>query len=138
MHSRSSVGLILVGALAFVASITSARADDPSAASQASVQASARIVDGSAALVGAGSELTLAAVQVAGDSVTLVLQGASTSVTVSLLAAAATTNLLAASVGAVVEAVAVRGGHLLIVAGESVAFIASADARQHHHHRSWP
>jgi len=115
-----------------------ARAADPSAASRASVQASAQIVDGSAALVGAGSELTLAAVEIVGESALLVLKGAQGSVTVSLKVSARTARVLAASVGVVVDTVATTAGHLLIVGGESVAFLLNPDASRHRHHRTWP
>ena len=114
------------------------QAADPSAASRASVQASAQIVDGSAALVGAGSELTLAAVEIVGESAHLVLKGAQGSVTVSLRVSADTARVLAASVGVVVETVATTAGHLLIIGGESVAFLLSPEAAAHRHHRNWP
>ncbi len=130
-------GVIAV-ALLCAAGPRTARADQPSAASLASVRASAAVIDGSAALIGAGSELTLAAVDVAGDSVTLVLKGAAGSVSVTLSVAAATVELLASSVGAVVETVAVRAGHLLVISGESIAFVAGSEARRHRHHRPWP
>ncbi len=120
------------------AGASSLHAADPSAASRASVQASARIIDGTAALIGAGSELTLAAVEIVGESAHLVLKGAQGSVTVSLKVSISTARLLAASVGAVVEAVAVTAGHLLIIGGESVAFLLSPEASPHRHHRTWP
>lgn len=113
-------------------------AADPSAASRASVQASAQVIDGSAALVGAGSELTLAAVEIVGESAHLVLKGAQGSVTVSLKVTAATARVLAQSVGVAVETVAVTAGHLLIIGGERVAFLLSPDAAPHRHHRHWP
>ena len=118
--------------------VTTVHATGPSAASRASVHASAQIIDGSVALIGAGGELTLAAIEIVGDSTRLVLKGARGTVTVSLKVSTTTARVLAASVGAAVETVAVTAGHLLIVSGESVAFLLNADAAEHRHHRTWP
>ena len=127
-----------IGAMAMRCVLPTLQAADPSAASRASAQASAQVIDGSAALVGAGSELTLAAVEIVADSAHLVLTGAQGSVTVSLKVTARTARVLAASVGAVIETVATRAGHLLIVGGEAVAFLLSPDASAHRHRRVWP
>lgn len=129
---------ILCRSTILLMAIPAAQAADPSAASRASVQASAQIVDGSAALIGAGSELTLAAVEIAGESAHLVLQGAQGSVTISLKVTAASARALAAAVGVVVETVATTAGHLLIVGGERIAFLLDANAAAHRHHRVWP
>ncbi|MBL0030213.1 MAG: hypothetical protein IPO95_14525 [Rhodanobacteraceae bacterium] len=121
-----------------VLALGAVQAADPSAASRSSVQASAQIIDGSAVLIGAGSELTLAAVELAGESAHLLLKGAHGSVTVSLRVSAATARMLAASVGAVIETVATGAGHVLILGGESIAFLLNPGAAIHRHHRHWP
>lgn len=133
MRNRRWMAVVLA-----IAAGSAAQAADPSAASRASVQASAQIIDGSAALVGAGSELTLAAVEFVGESAHLVLKGAEGSVTLSLRVTADTARVLAAAVGVAVETVATRAGHLLIVAGETVAFLLNPEAARHQHRRHWP
>lgn len=113
-------------------------AADPSAASRVSARASAQVVEGSAALLGAGSELTLAAVEFSGAAATLILRGATGSVTIVVQVSAALARKLAASVGMIVEAAATRAGHLLRLGGESIAFVLAPEAAGIRHRRTWP
>jgi hypothetical protein len=115
-----------------------ARAADPSAASAASASASAQIVDGSVGLIVAGTELTLVSAQRVGQATVLVVRTAGGTVSVAVKLGAEAAAGLGEAVGSTVEAVAVAGGHLLMLGGHSVAFVLSPDGQRHHHRRQWP
>jgi len=120
------------------ASTAPACAADPSAASRASVYASAQIIDGSAVLIGAGSELTLASVEVTGTIATLVLRSAVDGASVSLRVSAQVGRVLAHAIGHGVDVSATSAGHLLMIGGEAIAFVLDPATSRHHHRRAWP
>lgn len=133
MGIKSLLVLCMIGT-----SATPAWAADPSAASRASVHASAQVIDGSAALIGAGSALTLAAVDVVGESAILVLRTAVEGASVSLRVSARVGRALAHAIGRGIEVTATSAGHLLLIGGEAIAFVLDPAASRHHHHRAWP
>ena len=96
---------------------------DMSAASGVIATRSALVIGGSLSTVAASGKVVIASVQVAGESVIIVLAGASEAAraTIRLSAAAAAGASLVA--GAAVSVVLIASGTVLIVAGEAIAYI---------------
>ena len=103
--------------------------------------ASALVADGSAIVVG-GSLLALSAagsvvvksVEVAGDAVVLVLKSASDGAEASLRFTGRAANKAALPVGTGVQVVGRASGHVLIAAGQVIAFLPTAAGRALVHH----
>jgi len=91
--------------------------------SQASLAASGFIVAGSAEMIDASAQLTVLAVQAAGESAVLVLRGASEASTVSVQTSAALVGHASVAVGSIVQVVAESIGHALYVSGTLIAFL---------------
>lgn len=112
---------------------------DMSAASGLVVAGSALVVGGSLSAVAASGAVAIVSVQVVGESVLIVLEGASHAArtTIRLSGQAAASSLLVT--GAAVSMVTIASGTVLIVAGEAIAFVPSEIGRAlvHHsyHHR---
>jgi hypothetical protein len=113
-------------------------AQDPSRASaNASAAASAAVgvvVAGTASALAAGSILTVKAVEKMGDSVVVVLKGASDAGTFSVKVAGNASGAASVAVGTAVSVVAESTGHALVASGKIIAFIPNEVGKSLIHH----
>lgn len=112
-----------------------------SEASRASANSSAglsiatgSVVAGTASLIAASAVLTVKAVEKAGDSVVVVLKGASEATTVSVKVAASAVGTASLAVGSTVKVVAEASGYALYLAGKLIAFIPNEIGKSLMHH----
>lgn len=115
-------------------------AQDPSRASANASAAASRavgvVVAGTASVLAVGSVLTVQAIEKAGESVVLVLKGASDAATVSIRVAADLSGNASVAVGTAVSVVAESTGHLLVASGKIIAFIPNEIGKSLIHHSS--
>ena len=109
--SASAQGLSTRGSLAL------------SNASAASLAGSGLIVTGSIEIIGASAELTVQAVQAAGESTVIVLRSASEAATVSVLTSAQLVGNASVAVGTIVQVMRESIGYALYVGGSLIAFV---------------
>lgn len=135
------VGSLLIGFLGIVVS-SAAVAQDGSArasqslsnASEASLAASGFVVAGSTELIHTSAQLTVMAVQAAGESVVIVLRGTSETVTVSVRTSAKIAYEASVAVGNAVRVVAESVGHALYIGTRLIAFVPNEIGRALIHH----
>ena len=108
-------------------------------ASAASLAASGFVVTGSIELIAASAELTVQAVQAAGESAVIVLRGASEAATVSVLTSAQLAYHVTA--GSLAQVMGEPTGYALYVGGNLVAFVPNHVGRalihQSYHGAGW-
>jgi hypothetical protein len=92
-------------------------------ASAAISAGSGLVVQGSLQMVAGAGQLSVAAIQVVGESTVLVLRGVGTAVEVSVQIASQIARDLSLAVGTVVQVVAEGVGFALVSAGRMIAFI---------------
>jgi hypothetical protein len=92
-------------------------------ASAASLAASGFVVAGSSELIQSSANLTVMALQAAGESVVIVLRGATESVTVSVRTSATIAREASVAVGSAVRVVAESVGFALYVGARLIAFV---------------
>ena len=121
-------GLAAGPALAQNASTASANS------SAALSMATASLVAGSAATLATASQLTVAAMEVVGESVVMVLKDVSKGVEVSVQASAKVAGNASLAVGSVITVTASAAGWSLYQAGRLIAFIPNEVGRSLIHH----
>ena len=94
-----------------------------SAASQASLAASGFVVAGSSELIRGSAQLTVVAVQTVGESVVIVLRGASEAGTVSVRTSETIARAASVAAGTSVRVVAESVGYALYVGAQLIAFV---------------
>lgn len=119
----------IVIALGRSAAFAEDSATPSAAASQASVTASGMIVEGSAEMLHAGSDLVVAAVLPAVEASTVVLRDVATGSTVAVRLAGDVASASALALGTTVSVVVEATGASLVAAGKIVAFIPNAAGR---------
>lgn len=92
-------------------------------ASNASLIGSGFVVAGTSQLIQGGAQLTVTALEAAGESVVVVMRGVSEATTVSVKASANAVGAASVVVGSAVQVVAEATGNSLYVAGKLIAFI---------------
>lgn len=92
-------------------------------ASAASLAASGFVVAGSSQLIVAGAQLTVTAVQSAGEAVVVVMRGASEAATVSVRTSAQVASQASVAVGNSVRVVGESVGHALYIGAHLIAFV---------------
>lgn len=102
---------------------------DMSAASGLIAGGSALVVAGSLSAVAASGGVVIASVQVVGESVIIVLAGASEAARATIKLSAHAVAGVSLVAGAAVSVVMIASGTVLIVAGEAIAFIPTEVAR---------
>lgn len=109
--------------------------------SRASANASAGVSDavgvvvgGTASVLVAGSVLTVQAIEKVGESMVLVLKGASEATTVSVKLAGNISGQASLAVGTAISVVAESTGHALVVSGKVIAFIPNEIGKSLVHH----
>lgn len=134
--ARSFASAVLLAAL-----VGAAPAWAQSDASRASANSSAglsiatgSVVAGTASLIAGSAILSVKAVEKVGDSVVVVLEGASEVATVSVKVAASAAGTASLAVGSAVKVVAEASGHALYLAGKLIAFIPNEIGRSLVHH----
>lgn len=109
--------------------------------SAASLAGSGYIVAGSIEIIAASAELTVQAVQAAGESVVIVLRGASEAATVSVLTSAHLSANASVAAGTLVQVAGESIGYALYVGGNLIAFVPSEVGRalihQSYHGAGW-
>ena len=130
-HARLAVLVVgLVAACAASAQGLSTRGSLAlSNASAASLAGSGFIVTGSIELIAASAELTVQAVQAAGESAVIVLRGASEAATISVLTSAQLVGHASVAVGTIVHAMGESAGYALYVGGRLIAFVPNETGR---------
>jgi hypothetical protein len=134
------IGCLLAGTLALHHPValgqdsTARGSQGLSEASQASLAASGFVVAGSAALIVSGAQLTVTALQTAGESVVIVMRGASEAATVSVRTSAQIAGEASVAVGTVVRVVAESVGYALYVGAKLIAFVPNEIGRALIHH----
>jgi hypothetical protein len=128
MHTRHAIAALIFGTTVVIPfASTTARAQDSFAASvaasQASLAASGLIVEGSAGVIRAGSELIVAGIRPLADASVIVLRDMATGSEVSVRVAGDVVGAMMLVVGQSVFVVAEAAGFSLIAAGKLVAFI---------------
>lgn len=103
-------------------------------ASAASIAASGFVVAGSSELIQTSANLTVSAIEAAGESVVIVMRGASEAVTVSVRTSAVVAREASVAVGSAVRVVAESVGHALYVGAKLVAFVPNEIGRALIHH----
>jgi len=103
-------------------------------ASAASLAASGFVVAGSSELIHASAALTVTALQVAGETVVIVMRGAAESVTVSVRTSATIARDASVAVGSAVRVVAESVGYALYVGARLIAFVPNEIGRSLIHH----
>jgi len=103
-------------------------------ASAASLAASGFVVAGSSELIQTSANLTVTALQVAGETVVIVMRGAAESVTVSVRTSATIARDASVAVGSAVRVVAESVGYALYVGARLIAFVPNEIARSLIHH----
>ena len=96
---------------------------DMSAASGMIAAGSALVVGGSLSAVAASGKVAIASVEVAGESVVIVLAGASQAARATVRLSAASAAGVSLVAGTAVSVVLIASGTVLIVAGEAIAYI---------------
>lgn len=132
---------LMVVFLGFTAAST-ATAQDPSArgqrspsnASEASLAASGFVVAGSAELIATSAQLSILAIQATGETVVIVMRGASEAVTVSVRTSAQLARNASATVGGAVRVVAESVGFALYIGVNLIAFVPNEIGRALIHH----
>lgn len=124
-YVRWAIGILgLVGACAASAQGLSTRGSLAlSNASAASLAGSGLIVAGTIEIIGASAELTVHAVQAAGESTVIVLRGASEAATVSVLTSAQLVGNASVAAGTLVQVMGESIGYALYVGGSLIAFV---------------
>ncbi len=117
------IALALALLLSTSAALAQGFSQAPSNASNASLTGSGFVVAGTSQLIQGGAQLTVAALQAAGESVVVVMRGASEATTVSVKASTNVIGGASVAVGSAVQVVAESAGHSLYVAGKLIAFI---------------
>jgi hypothetical protein len=98
-------------------------------ASGASLVGSAFVVAGALQLIQGSAQLTVTALEAAGESVVVVMRGVSEATSVSVKASAKAVGAASVVVGSVVLVVAEAAGNSLYVAGKLIAFIPNEISR---------
>jgi hypothetical protein len=92
-------------------------------ASNASLIGSGFVVAGTSQLIHGSAQLTVTALEAAGEAVVVVMRGASEATTVSVKASTSVVGAASVAVGSAVQVVAESAGNSLYVAGKLIAFI---------------
>lgn len=133
--ARSAFAIMLVAALSNGSAWAQSEASRASANSSAGMSiATGSIVAGTASLIVGSAVLTVQAVEKAGDSVVVVLKGASEAATVSVKLAASAVGNVSVAVGSTVKVVAEASGYALYLAGKLIAFIPNEVGKSLVHH----
>jgi hypothetical protein len=103
-------------------------------ASAASLAASGFVVAGSSELIQTSANLTVTALQIAGETVVIVMRGAAESVTVSVRTSATIARDASVAVGSAVRVVAESVGYALYVGARLIAFVPNEIGRALIHH----
>jgi len=103
-------------------------------ASGASLAASGFVVAGSSELIQTSANLTVMALQSAGETVVIVMRGAAESVTVSVRTSAVIARDASVAVGSAVRVVAESVGYALYVGARLIAFVPNEIGRSLIHH----
>ena len=98
-------------------------------ASTASLIGSGFVVAGASQVIQGSAQLTVTALQAAGESVIVVMRGVSEATTVSVKASATAVGAASVAVGSAVQVVAESAGNSLYVAGKLIAFIPNEISR---------
>jgi len=110
-------------------------------ASAASLAGSGYIVTGSIEIIAASAELTVQSVQAAGESVVIVLRGASEAAVVSVLTSAQLVGNASVAVGTLVQVMGESTGYALYVGRSLIAFVPGNVGRalihQSYHGAGW-
>ncbi|MFO1432096.1 MAG: hypothetical protein U1F76_18460 [Candidatus Competibacteraceae bacterium] len=133
-----AISTLLTGLSFPIAILADNLSQAPSAASQTSIEGSALIVQGSIDVIATSRDLVIKSIQTVGDSIVLVLQGASEVGTVTLQLsgnAAGYTSLVA---GTTLQVVTESTGYLLTQAGKAIAFIPNQVGRSMIYHSEHP
>lgn len=132
-HFTSAVLLsALLGTAPVWAQSEASRASANSSAGLSIVTGS--IVAGTASLIAASAVLTVEAIEKTGESVVLVLKGASETVTVSVKVAASAAGTASLAVGSAVRVVAEASGYALYSGAKLIAFIPNEIGKSLVHH----
>ena len=115
--------------------LSAADAAGPSQASAFSVAPSVLLLDATLTALPLGCELVVSATRVVGTAGVLTISAVGTSVEMSVEVSADVASRAATLGTRSVEVVSTTGGHLLLLAGESIAFIPDAVGQQMIHHR---
>jgi hypothetical protein len=108
---------------AFAQGSSTRGSQNSSNASAASLAASGFVVAGSAELIASGAQLTIMAIQATGETVVIVMRGASEAATVSVRTSAKLAQEASAAVGTAVRVVAESVGFSLYVGARLIAFV---------------
>lgn len=95
----------------------------------ASLIGSAFVVAGASQVIQGRAQLTVMALEAAGESVVIVMRGVSEATTVSVKASAIAVGAASVAVGSAVQVVAESAGNSLYVAGRLIAFIPNEISR---------
>ena len=106
-----------------VAAQSMTRGSTLSEASSASLAASGFVVAGSSELISGSAQLSVMAIQAAGETVVIVMRGASEAVTVSVRTSATMAREASVAVGSAVRVVAESIGYALYVGARLIAFV---------------
>ena len=128
------VALIAVAPAAMAQGGSTRGSQNLSNASAASIAASGFVVAGSSELIQGSANLTVTALQAAGESVVIVMRGTSEAVTVSVRTSATIAREASVAVGSAVRVVAESVGHALYVGAKLVAFVPNEIGRALIHH----
>lgn len=113
-------------------------AQDPSRASLNASAAASRavgvVIGGTASVLAVGSVLTVEAIEKLGESVVIVLKGASEAATVSVRVAADLSGNASVAVGTSIMVVAESTGNALVASGKVIAFIPNEIGKSLIHH----
>lgn len=126
---KTLIALVLAGALCSANANAREQSSDMSAASALIAAGSVMIVGGSLSAVAASGGVVIASVEVLGESVIVVLQGASKAATCVLKLSAQAVAGASLVAGAAVSVVLITSGTVLIVAGEAIAYIPNEMAK---------
>ena len=110
-------------ALSAAAQSSTTGSQNLSNASEASLAASGFVVAGSSELITTSAQLTVMAMQSVGETVVIVMRGASEAVTVSVRTSAAMAREASVAVGSAVRVVAESVGYALYVGARLIAFV---------------
>ena len=103
-------------------------------ASAMSLAGSGFVVAGASELIVSGAQLTVTAMQAAGESMVIVMRGTSEAVTVSVRTTAKLAGEASVAVGSTIRVVAESVGHALLVGGKLIAFVPNEIGRSLIHH----
>ena len=133
-----AIPTLLMGLSAPLVTLADNLSQAPSAASQTSIEGSALIVQGSIDVIAVSRDVVIKSIQTVGDSVVLVLQGASEAGTVTLQLSGNAAGYASLVVGTTLEVVTESTGYLLTQAGKVVAFIPNQVGRSMIYHSEHP